>query len=61
LNSEGGFGVAGKDGAVADVRRDNLVHGRQRTQAKVGLLRIGIGSGSGNTRAFAVKGCVANL
>ena len=55
LGSESGFDVAGKDGAVADLWRDHLIDGEQRTLAKVGLLRIRIGVGSGRTGGFAIK------
>ncbi len=55
LGSESGFDVAGKDGAVAYLWRDHLIDGEQRTLAKVSLLRIRIGIGSGRTGGFAVK------
>ena len=55
LGGEGGFDKAGEDGAVAYLRRDDLIDGQQGTLAKIGFLRIGIGVSSRCAGRFAVK------
>ena len=55
LGSKSRFDVAGKNGAVADLRRDDLIDGQQGTLAKISFLRIGVGVGSRCAGRFAVK------
>jgi len=55
LGGEGGFDKAGKDGAVAYLRRDDLIDGQQGTLAKIRFLRIGVGVGSSCAGGFAIK------
>ncbi len=55
LSSEGRFDIAGKDGAVAYLRCDNLINREQWALPEVGLAGFGIGIGGGRAGGFAVE------
>src|SRR5260221_9512367 len=55
LGSEGGFNIPSKDSTVADLWRDHLIDGEQRTLTEIRFLRIGIGVGSGCAGRLAVE------
>jgi len=52
---ESRFDKTGEDGAIAYLRGDYFIDGRQGTLAKVGLLRIGVRISRRCAGGFAIK------